>query len=275
VSSIDGLNARAPSAGPRVVLDPACVSSRFELKYVLSRELADAVRSFVRPFVRPDRYSARQPDLRYPICSLYLDSPNLTTYRMTQDGLKNRFKLRIRTYSDEARTPAFLEIKKKVDGAILKKRVAAERGGIRDLLAQRLGLRRTRNGQRMPHGTEFVRLLDRTAARPVVRVRYLREAYESIAGDPVRLTFDTRLHHSVTLDDDISHNGRGWNDARLDGVIFEIKFTEHFPSWAHELVGAFQLQRRSVSKYVISVSEALQHGRLLATGGQPIAGGPV
>jgi SPX domain protein involved in polyphosphate accumulation len=250
------------------------VSSRFELKYILPRALAESVRSFVQPFVRPDRYSARRADLRYPICSLYLDSQDLTTYRMTQEGLKNRFKLRIRTYSDDAQTPAYLEIKKKVDGAILKERVAAERGGIRDLLAHRLGLRRARNGQRMPHGTEFVRLLDRTAARPVVRVRYLREAYESLGGDPVRVTFDTRLHHSVTLDDNISHNGRGWSDARLEGVIFEIKFTDHFPSWAHELVSAFQLQRRSVSKYVMSISEALQRGRLLEMDGRRFAGGP-
>ena len=47
------------------------------------------------PFTEPDNFAALCKGYRYPICSLYLDSPDLALYRQTVAGEKDRFKLRV------------------------------------------------------------------------------------------------------------------------------------------------------------------------------------
>ena len=54
----------------------------------------------------------------YPIVSLYLDSPDLQLCRESLTGVKNRFKLRIRSYTDEPEYPRFLEIKRRINQVI-------------------------------------------------------------------------------------------------------------------------------------------------------------
>ena len=96
-----------------------------------------------------------------------------------------------------------------------------------------------------------------TGVKPVMRVRYEREAYVSRAGDPVRVTFDTMLRGSFTTSCELSLDAGRWTDIRVGGVILEIKFTDHFPTWIGDLVRMFQLQKRSVAKYVMCIL----HGR--------------
>ena len=47
----------------------------------------------------------------YHVHSLYLDSPAYELYHETTEGVKNRFKLRMRFYDDSPEAPVFLEIK--------------------------------------------------------------------------------------------------------------------------------------------------------------------
>ena len=78
-------------------------TQRFELKYLVSEETARAVRRFVSCHLKPDEFASTLPDNAYPVHSLYLDSPGLTTYQAVQAGEKNRYKLRIRYYTDQKR----------------------------------------------------------------------------------------------------------------------------------------------------------------------------
>jgi len=98
---------------------------RLELKYILSEERALALRDFVRSYLELDEYSVNQPNYSYRIHSLYLDSDEMTTFWETINGVKNRFKLRLRYYDDQPDSPVFFEIKRRVNEAILK-----QRGGV-------------------------------------------------------------------------------------------------------------------------------------------------
>src|SRR4029077_20113732 len=100
--------------------------SRFELKYLISEDVAGRVRDFVRCYLGIDEYSVGKPDFSYPVHSLYLDSDTLEIYWRTVNGDKNRFKLRLRYYSDNPDTPVFFEIKRRMKDVILK-----QRGGVR------------------------------------------------------------------------------------------------------------------------------------------------
>src|SRR5437763_17097630 len=100
--------------------------SRFELKYLISENTAQRVRDFVRCYLAMDEYSVGRPNYSYPVPSLYLDSDTLEIYWRTVNGDKNRFKLRVRYYSDNQATPVFFEIKRRLKDVILK-----QRGGLR------------------------------------------------------------------------------------------------------------------------------------------------
>ncbi len=251
----------------RVIRDSdITLASRFEYKYVVSPLLVPAIREFVQPFVRPDRFAARRSDRRYAICSLYLDSDDLRLYQQTVGGEKNRFKLRVRSYSDDDSTPLFFEVKRKINNIVQKQRARVRRGPAEDLLERCL---ERSCGENDPDLEQFVSHMDLTAARPVIRVRYMREAYESIAGDPVRITLDTELMHVCTFDFDTNHTSGRWVTTPIDGVILEIKFTEMFPSWIRDLVQIFGLKQRPVPKYVMSVDHMMLQGReaVLSLGG--------
>jgi SPX domain protein involved in polyphosphate accumulation len=226
--------------------------SRYECKYLVDPLLVPGMREFLQPFVQPDRYAGHLGDYRYAICSLYLDTDDLRLYQQTVGGEKNRFKLRVRTYSDNPESPAFLEIKRKVDSTVQKRRVRLTRAEVREVLARGVD-RRLYAEDTMSH----IRL---SAAKPVMKVKYLREAYESSGGDPVRVTFDTDLMFAVTLDHELSHAHGRWTTTPVDGTIFEIKFTERFPAWVSDLVRTFGLKQQSVPKYVMSVDQLLQEG---------------
>ena len=82
----------------------------------------------------PDEHADPNQGNSYPVHSLYLDTSGLVLFRSTIDGLKNRFKLRIRFYDDNPRHPAFLEIKRRLTDVICKERAAVTREGVRLLL---------------------------------------------------------------------------------------------------------------------------------------------
>ncbi|MGB0686064.1 MAG: VTC domain-containing protein, partial [Planctomycetota bacterium] len=108
--------------------------SRFECKYLVTEEMATEIRRHVAPFVHPDYFTERSPGNRYPVHSLYLDTPRLELYETTCQGMKNRFKLRIRGYDGKPDSPLFAEVKRKADRVILKRRALISRDDAMALL---------------------------------------------------------------------------------------------------------------------------------------------
>ena len=239
--------------------------SRFENKYIVPAGQVEPMRRFLAPFVRPDDYARQRPGFAYPICSLYLDTPDLALYNSTVRGVKNRFKLRIRSYGDDPLMPVYAEIKRRVNGVILKRRGRLDRERVAPLLEGRLPGGDWAYPGSGPALEEFRSLVTTCGAGPFLRVRYRREAYIARAGDPVRVTFDTELSGAVTQDVDLSHGPGNWATVPLRGVIVEIKFTDFFPCWIGDLVRTFQLQKQSVPKYILCVR------RTSALGALPVA----
>ena len=239
--------------------------SRFEFKYLIDEVCARGVRDFVASYLQADEHALGHPNHEYAVDSLYLDSPDLALCRATRHGERNRFKLRIRFYDDCADHPAYFEIKRRLDHVICKQRAAVKRARIGALLA---GHPPTYRDLYEPTGGQFgslerfSSLAQRIHARPQVFVSYVREAYVTAADNAVRVTFDRRLRASA-CDGDLSVPG-GAGGARLleDAVILEVKFTDRFPRWLADMVRAFDLERRSMAKYVYCVRSLRRAGRL-------------
>jgi hypothetical protein len=232
---------------------------RFECKYLIDPLAITSIRNYLAPFVRTDGFARKEPDGRYRVSSLYLDSTDLSLYQQTQAGEKDRFKLRVRTYDDDPAQPAYVEVKRKVNNVVHKRRVGLARDDARALLMRHdpATILNKLSGSRMADAEFFAHHMERLSAVPAIRVQYMREAYEATGNEPVRVTLDSELRYAVTLNDDLGHSSGDWVETPLNGIIIEIKFTERFPSWVKELIRGFELRQQSVPKYILSVEHAL------------------
>jgi hypothetical protein len=227
--------------------------SRYECKYLVLEAWVPEIRRIIGPFVRPDRF-APQAGGMYRISSLYLDSPDLQLLRMAREGWSERMKLRARTYSERQEDPVFLEVKRRFNGVVHKTRARLARAEVRAPLRSHAWGAPARSGP--SELRQFVHLAQHFAVRPVRHVRYLREAYESRGGEPVRVTFDRALEQAEGRDGELSPDGSRWRPLGLEGVVLELKFTGGFPLWMGALVARFELERRSISKYSLAMESA-------------------
>jgi hypothetical protein len=230
---------------------------RFEMKYLITESQAAAMVQFMKPFLPPDRYCKLQRGGSYPIVSLYLDSEDLRLCRESLTGQKNRFKLRIRSYTDEPEYPRFFEIKRRINNVILKSRARVMYRDVPTLLA---GLPLppqdyTTDDEALNQFQLYMRAID---AKPLVLIRYMRQAFEGDSENRVRVTFDRELCYNVTRKPEVTLDGQGWqrNSLTRHGVILEIKFTGSYPVWLSRMVAHFGLQQRSISKYATSIEQS-------------------
>lgn len=237
------------------------LAGRFECKYVVDPVLLAPIRQFVRAFAAPDPLAAACPDRRYQVCSLYLDTSDLHFYRQYVSGERSRFKLRARTYSDDPDAPVFLEVKWRVNRLVFKQRAVVSREEARDVLEGRAGRATAPRPAGCQRGLDaFTTDRALTAARPVVRVKYRREAYVSAGPEPVRVTFDTDTQFQPTFGATLSHAGSHWTPAPLGGVVVEVKFHWRLPGWAEDMIRTFALVQRPCCKYAVSIERAASNG---------------
>jgi hypothetical protein len=232
--------------------------NRFEYKYLINEGRARGIRDFARGYLEHDRFADPNKDYTYPIYSLYLDDRSFYLCRSTMQGLKNRFKLRIRYYDDNPASPVYFEIKRRVQDAILKRRAAVRRESVMALLAGHWpspsDLMNPSDLKARDALQQFCDLRNQLNAQGQVIVSYIREAWVTPENNTVRLTFDRNL------------SGQLWqNELRVDGlergahpkvggVVLELKFTDRFPVWMRDMAHVFNLERCSMAKYVHCVT---------------------
>lgn len=241
-------------------------TGRYERKYLITGPKAAVVRQFVSAYMIPDPYMDASKPWGYQVHSLYLDAPHLALYRQTVDGLKNRYKLRIRFYDQFPSSPAFLEIKRRVSITIYKQRATVTKGAAESLLCG--GNLDTRDLLSPSDDSaraliDFCRYHARLGARGSAFVSYLREAYVLPHAEGARVTFDRHIeshayHPSRGLSlpeqgEVISHNY----------VVLELKYIGRAPGWMKDLVVSCELAQVTYPKYVLSV-DALGHASALA-----------
>jgi SPX domain protein involved in polyphosphate accumulation len=233
------------------------LSCRHELKYHISELKAKAIAEFVKPYLQVDRYCKLQRSGDYPIVSLYLDSDTLQLCQESLRGYKNRFKLRIRSYTDEPDYPRFFEIKRRINTIINKSRARVMDRDVPTLLA---GLSLPPQNYTADIGTinQFQLYMKTIGARPMVLIRYMRQAFEGTSENKVRVTFDRQLAYCVTNRPEVRLGGRGWqrNPYTSGGVILEIKFTNSYPAWLSQMVKYFNLEQQSISKFASSITDS-------------------
>jgi len=225
---------------------------RYENKYRIDEALAARVREHVSSVLELDEHGVGQPNLSYPVHSLYVDSDDLATYWMTINGDKNRFKLRLRFYNDAPDSPVFFELKRRVDKVIQKQRGGVRKRAVPLVLSGQL----PDPGDLLSHEPKhafaiqrFCELSRQLDAAPKVHVAYQREAWIDPSSDAVRVTFDRAVQGepepTTRFCTTMSHPVRPFGHE----VILELKFTNRFPNWLQEMVESFGLVQCGAAKY--------------------------
>lgn len=231
--------------------------TRLEQKYIITQETALAVRDFVSSYLEIDEFGATQPDLSYPVHSLYLDSDDLRIYWGTINGDKNRYKLRLRFYENRPNAPVYFEIKRRMNNAILKSRGAVRREAV-DLVL---------NGQ-LPDPSQmvsadprqqvaiqkFIELLLDVNAKPKAHVSYKREAWVQPDDNTVRVTVDRETQCCVDRTSELKAELTDPFSVFGNMAVLELKFTGRFPEWFGQLVRTFNLHQVSAAKYADGVA---------------------
>jgi hypothetical protein len=254
---------------------------RYEVKFLVDEDRAQAVAKFVRLYLRPTPFNRWGRVPGQPVVSLYFDSPDLFLYRQVCQGHKNRFKLRIRFYDDDWNHPAFLEVKRRINDVIAKQRAMVSRAAVREMLLQGWPCHsHWPNPNSLVGGPAkigaynfFWSLRNRLRAQGMVYVSYLREAYDCPTDEQLRVTF-YRLVAATPYD------GSGRLTLPATGVlprpgmppynmipglvVLEMKFDERAPNWMYQIIRTFGLKRTSVSKYCMCIdSLGLSRGHLV------------
>jgi hypothetical protein len=228
--------------------------SRFELKYVIPEDCARACRDFARSYLVPDPHADPAKGYSYPIHSVYLDDPACSLARGTIDGLKNRFKLRVRYYDSKPASPVFFEIKRRVNDVILKERAMVCRAEATRLLAgewpESADLVNPANQRHLHALHRFCDLALRIRAQGCAIVSYQREAWVSPDNEAIRVTFDRHLVATPFTGELLEGDFERGLRPQIGGVVLELKFTDRYPGWMRELVRVFNLRRTSLPKYV-------------------------
>jgi SPX domain protein involved in polyphosphate accumulation len=267
----DNKAASAKATKALKALAPDEIPPRAEHKFLLTARQTEQVRACVAMHCSLDSNSAREPNHRYLITSLYLDTDNFAFFRAKELGAHERFKLRIRRYGLTG-GPVWLEVKHRVGDTIRKSRVTVPVDSWQERIL-------VGHPNANPLEQDFRARMIMHGARPSLLVRYEREAWKGDVERYVRVTFDARLQHHRADSYDLDGNGDfdpddspTCFDSYDSLMLLEVKFERDIPRWLTSMVRDLELQRVGFSKYGTGVKRAYDmYERLDAT--NRIAGG--
>lgn len=235
---------------------------RYELKYLLRREQVEPLLDELRQSMTLDPHAG--PLGTYPITSLYYDTPYYKAYWDKIDGHRSRRKLRVRVYGDTTitpETPAFLEIKQRINKMMSKRRVPLTyaEGVDFDGYAM-LGQARADEGKTAHQSVlhEAYYLYQTLQLQPASVVAYDRMAFEGdeLAPD-LRITLDFNLR-GRTHDLSLLSTGIANNRTVLgpEYSVLEVKANQNIPRWVAELTARHHCTFYRISKYCMVLEKA-------------------
>lgn len=228
------------------------VFKRYELKYLLSLREKEKILRTIEPYMKLDSYG------RTTIRNLYLDTPDYRLIRRSIEKPAYKEKIRIRSYSRvESDDNVFVELKKKYDKVVYKRRVA---------LPEMVAMSWMRGEISCPIKSQITREIDYFTSHysplsPVVFLSYEREAYYLLSGGDFRVTFDDNILYRES-DLSLCSDAYGKSILPEDTVMMEIKCSGAIPLWLVETLSREKIYKTSFSKYGTAYRDILTSNTL-------------
>lgn len=230
---------------------------RRELKFHIDQNKADAICAYLGSYCQLDKHSALAADGYYTINSLYLDTPQMTLLEHKRKGLADRFSVRIRTYGEEPKTfPAFLEIKRNVNGMVAKKRVTLSRPETLEFIRSG-GASECNPDLEQRFFPAICYQIWKLGLEPRIMTQYRRLAFFGLDEPYTRVTFDRSLRCYPETDFRIFPNLAAYANydstdiynSPQSSIVLELKCELKLPHWMRELVRRFELKHSTFSKF--------------------------
>lgn len=214
------------------------IFKRREIKYMIDEEIFTALLKVMRPHMVADEHG------KNTVCSLYLDTPDSLLIRRSLEHPMYKEKLRLRSYGvANPDTMVFVEIKKKYDSVVYKRRVS--------MTDRQAGQYLLHHEQVMD--TQISREIDYCMERykglaPAMLLTYEREAYYAADDHDFRITFDRNI---LWRDYDLSLCKGIYGEPILKPgqVLMEVKAGGGIPLWLVRFLSEHRLCKTSFSKY--------------------------
>lgn len=211
---------------------------RVEMKYLLTPEKYAVLRKTIEPYMISDSYGLTT------ICNIYFDTENYRLIRSSIDGGEYKEKLRLRSYGipDENST-VFLEIKKKYDGIVYKRRIGMNYCEAVDYIEKGIP---PENSSQIFHEIDYFMSFYKPV--PKLFLAYDRIALYAADDKNFRITFDfdirSRRDKLSLIDGDMG--AKLFDDS---SVIMEVKVNGAVPFWLTKILSELKIYKTSFSKY--------------------------
>ncbi len=255
---------------------------RYEFKFPVSYDVMNAMLEDMSPYVQKDSYGNKYGF--YCLSSIYFDNGIDQCYHETMNGQRYRQKIRLRVYRSAGDMSAasgigavkdenisgdwnsFFEIKAKINGLVVKRRVKMRLddamkftaftqkliadGAETSYLLSAENLEELRKFE--SSNTQILRELQFVIVtkqlRPRNVVSYERLAMHSKEDVNLRVTFDINVR--TRGDDlDLAHGTAGKLSCEPGIAILEIKTGSEIPLWLVKLVSKYGYRNKTFSKY--------------------------
>ena len=222
------------------------VFRRIEKKYKVTAGQKEALLDRIGQRLIPDVHG------QSTICSLYLDTPEHLLIRNSIEGKAYKEKLRLRSYgTPNARSQVFLELKKKYDGVVYKRREVMTLAQAEQYIDSGETALQSQIMREIDYAMQFYRY-----PKPAMLIAYEREAFAVEDTPNLRLTFDSSVRYRDT-GLFLSAGSAGKTILPDDTSILEIKTDGAMPLWLSHALDQCAIRPGSFSKYGTAYLDAL------------------
>ena len=229
------------------------VFKRYEIKYMVTAEQKDRILKAMEPYMEMDKFG------RSTVRNIYFDTDDFVLARHSIAKPDFKEKLRIRSYSRaDADSTVFVELKRKYDGVVYKRRVGLPE---KDAMKWMAGSNDPAvisgpdaESSQVTSEIEYFKGLY-SGIKPVLYLSYDREAYrmkEGVSaadgGTDFRVTFDRNI---LCRESDLTLRSEAYGKGMLEEGMFlmELKCPGAIPMWMTKILSEERLYKTSFSKY--------------------------
>lgn len=222
------------------------IFKRYEKKYILTSQQKQKILEIAKPYITEDKY------FHSTICSIYYDTPSRLMIRNSIEKPIYKEKLRLRSYgTPSADDKVFLELKKKYQGVVYKRRTAMTLREAELFLSGKL-LPKTQIEKELAWALSHYEGIE-----PAMFVSYERDSYCGTQDKSLRITFDS---NPLVREEHLKLTDGIWGEKILsDGLyIMEVKSPYAMPLWLADGLDKLGIFSTSFSKYGTGYTNSLK-----------------
>ena len=210
---------------------------RVEKKYIITKEQYTAIEEAIKGKMVEDEHG------KSIIYNLYLDTGQFELIRHSITKPIYKDKVRLRSYSiPNNDTPIYLEIKRKYDGVVSKRRVETNLNEFHEYLSNNEENKEEQVEKELHYYFKHYNL------KPTMFVSYYRGAYYDREDSGFRLTFDSEVV-ARNYDLELEKGVYGTDILGKDKYIMEVKTLGAIPMWFVKILDELKIRPCGFSKY--------------------------